>query len=391
MKYDYDKIVDRKGTNCDKHDKLNEVFGVGGMIPLWVADTDIETPKFVTDAIIDRLSHPVLGYSFRDDRFFNSIINWVDMRNGWKIEKEWIGFSPGVVSGLAFSLKAVTSQGDKVLIQPPVYKPFFIVTENNNREIIMNDLKFNGEKWEIDFEDFEKKIREVKAFILCNPHNPTGRVFTKQELLKMGELCVKHNVTIISDEIHSDLTLNGNQHINIASLSKEIADLTITIAAPSKTFNIAALATSYTIIPNLELRTKVNIEMAKFHIHEGNLLGAVALQAAFENGAEWVEQFNSYISDNMDYVIDYIKINMPKIKAYRPEATFLMWLDFSGLGLEKEQLKDFMYTKAKLALNHGTDFGDSGDGYMRLNVGSPRATISQALEQLHKAYIEMGY
>ena len=391
MKYNFNKEVNRTNTDCLKHDKLNDFFGTTNLVPLWIADTDYETPDFVLEAIKDRLSHPVLGYSSRNEAYYNSIINWTKSRNNWDIKKEWIGFTPGVVAGVGFALKAVSKIGDRVLIQPPVYTPFFHLIDRNERELVENVMKCEDGKWQIDFEDFEEKVKDVKAFILCNPHNPTGRVFTREELTKMGELCVKHNVCIISDEIHSDLTLYGNQHINIASLSKEIGDITITISAPSKTFNIAGLATSYSIITNPELRAKMDAEKNKFHIEEASILGAVALQSAFENGEDWLRQCTEYITGNIDLLVDYIEEFMPKIKVYRPESTFLMWLDMSGLGYNPEQLNNFIYKNAKLALNPGLDYGSGGAGYMRINIGTQRKVIIQALEQLRFAYISAGF
>ncbi len=390
MKYNFNKEVNRKESDCLKHDKMMDFFGTDNLLPLWVADTDFETPDFIIEAIKNRLSHPVLGYSYRNDCYYDSIINWTKMRNGWDIKKEWIGFTPGVVTGIAFALNAVSKIGDRILIQPPVYTPFFQLIDQNERVLVENKMKCDGERWNIDFEDFEEKIKDVKAFIMCNPHNPTGRVFTREELTRMGELCVKHDVYIISDEIHSDLTLYGNQHINIASLSKAIADMTITISAPSKTFNIAGLATSYSIVSNPELKAKLDEQKTKLHIEEASVLGAVALQAAFENGADWLDQCNEYITKNIDYVIEYVNENMPKIKVCRPEATFLLWLDMSGLGYKTEKLNNFIYKNAKLALNKGLDYGSNGVGHMRINVGTQHKMIVQALEQLRFAYISAG-
>ncbi len=382
----FDNIVERKGSNCYKYDLLNDFFGSDDMMPLWVADTDFECPDFVINAISNRLTFSNLGYSFRSDNYYNAIISWVEKRNNWTVKKEWLDFCPGVVAGLAFGMNAFTQEGDGVLIQTPVYPPFFDIVRRNNRKLLENPLMLVDGKWQIDFEDFEAKIKEAKVFLMCNPHNPSGRVFTKEELLRMGELCLKYGVKIISDEIHSDLIYYGNKHIHIGSLSQQLADISISIISPSKTFNIASLYTSVVIAPNAELHEKFKNEAMKFHIDNGNELGARALESAYTQGSQWVDKLNAYIQSNLDYVVDYIGANMPKIKAYRPEATFLLWLDLSEISTSKEVLCDFMYKKAKLALNYGADYGVNGEGYMRLNVGTSRAMLQQAMVQLQEAY-----
>lgn len=253
MRYNFDEMVDRKGTNCLKYDALGRFFGAEDLLPMWVADSDFRVPEFIIDAMAERLKHPVLGYTFRGDEFYSAITDWVSTRGGWSVEKDWILYSAGVVAGMGFAINALTRLGAGVLIQTPVYPPFSMMVENNNRRLVTNELVNNDGHYEIDFQDFERKLKEVDLFIMCNPHNPVGRVFTRDELTRMGELCVKYGVYIISDEIHSDIIMKPHQHIHIASLSEEIAERTITLMAPSKTFNIAGLCTSLTIISNLKL------------------------------------------------------------------------------------------------------------------------------------------
>ncbi len=382
----FDKINDRKGSNCIKYDLLNQFFGREDLLPLWIADMDFEIPECVSSAITQRLGHPILGYPSISDDYLNSVINWVDKRAGWKIDSSSLNFAPGIVTGLSIALLGVSQVGDKVLIQPPVYPPFFDIVKQNDRELLFNELQLVDGRWEIDFEDFEKKVQQAKVFIMCNPHNPVGRVFTEQELRKMGELCVKYGVTILSDEIHSDLLLYGNKHIHIASLSDDIARNTITFIAPSKTFNIAGLFTSVAIITHEELHQKYRNQLAKLHIDRPGELGAVALKAAYEGGAEWVDELNEYLASNADYVLNFLAENTPKIKCTKPEATFLLWLDMREMFATEHEVKDFIYDKAKLALNYGADYGDCGDRFVRLNIGAPRKIIEQAMQQLKSAY-----
>ena len=386
MKYNFDEIIDRKGSNCLKHDALDNFYGVSDLLPLWIADTEFRVPQFITDAIQERLSHPIFGYTYRSDEFYQSIISWLDKRGNWKTEKEWINFSPGVVAGLSFSVNSMTNVQEGVLIQTPVYPPFADIITMNNRKLITNELIEKDGRYEINFEDFEIKLKESKLFIMCNPHNPVGRVFTKDELTRMGDLCVKYNVIIVSDEIHSDLILKPNKHIHIASISEEIANQTITILAPSKTFNIAGLSTSITIIPNADIRNRFCSETNKFHIDQGNIFGTVALEAAYKNGSEWVDELNDYIGSNIEFVIEHCKMNMPKLKVIKPEATFLLWIDFSALNIDNETLFTSLVKDAKVALNKGSDYGMPGNGFVRLNVGSPLSTIKEALSRIEITY-----
>lgn len=386
MRYNFDEVVDRRGTVCEKYDNAEALFGTTDILPMWIADTDFKTPEFIVSAIRERLNHPIFGYSFRCKYYYQAVQSWIYRRNGWHVEPEWLDFTPGVVCGLSYGVNSLSKEGDRIVIQPPVYPPFARTIEANNRVVVNNPMKLVNGRYEIDFEDLDKKLVGSKLFILCNPHNPTGRVFTPEELLKIGNLCVKHGVHIVSDEIHSDLILSGHTHTHIASLSKEIADITFTYLAPSKTFNIAGFSTAVAIIPNPKLRELYTKCSNRVHVEQGNIFGAVALRAAYSNGDEWLDNLMTYIESNIDFALDYLKVNTPKIKCARPESTFLLWLDFSELGLSHQELCDFLVKEAKLGLNTGTDFGIEGNLHMRMNLGSPKAVIETALNQLKLAY-----
>lgn len=386
MYYDFDKPVDRTGSVCEKYDNTMEVFGTSDLIPLWIADTDFETPDFITDAIAKRLEHKVMGYSFRCKYYYDSVRCWLFRRNGWVTKPEWFDFTPGVVCGISYGISTLSNEGDKVVIQPPVYPPFARTILANNRVVVNNPLINTGDSWEIDFEDLDKKLEGAKLFILCSPHNPTGKVYTFEELKRIGELCLKHNVYIVSDEIHADLILGDNNFIHIADISEEIANITLTYIAPSKTFNIAGLSTAVAIIPNSEIRAKYQECANKIHVDQGNIFGAVALRAAYNNGDEFVDQLNRYIESNADYVIEFLKENIPQIKCIKPQSTFLLWLDMRELGLSQEELCKFVTLEAKLGLNDGALFGEEGVGFMRLNIGTQRATLERALEQLKSCF-----
>lgn len=386
MKYNFDEPFCRCGTLCEKYDNTKEVFGREDIIPLWIADTDFKTPDFIVNPIKSRIEHPSFGYSFRCKYFYEAARSWVWRRNNWDAKLEWFDFTPGVVCGISYGINSLTEPGDKVLIQPPVYPPFARTIEANNRVVSNNPLVVVDGKYEIDFEDFEEKLKEVKLFILCNPHNPTGRVFTYDELKKMGDLCVKYGVYIVSDEIHSDIIFANHKHIHIASISEEIANITLTYFAPSKTFNVAGFSTAFAVIPNEDMRVKYSNCGNKIHVDQGNILGAVAARAAYSNGDEWVDELNVYLESNIDYVLDFLRENTPKIKCIKPESTFLLWLDCRELGLSQEELCEFMVNVAHLGLNDGQMFGAEGVGFLRFNIGTQKAVLAKALEQLKAAY-----
>jgi cystathionine beta-lyase len=353
---------------------------------MWVADMDFRSPDFIIDAIKKRLEHEILGYTFRGKDFNQPIINWMKKRHGWKIKNDWISFSPGVVPAVNMLVLALTEPGDKIIVQPPVYFPFFSAIENNDRIKIENPLKLEKGRLNIDFDDLAQKAKDAKMLIISHPHNPGGSVWTKQELTRMGEICVENDVIILSDEIHSDLIFPEFKHFPLASLSPEIAQQTITCNAPSKTFNLAGMATSYLIIPNKAYLDTYN-EMLndKLHVNMGNLFGAVVVKAAYENGEEWLKQLLEYVQKNVDYVAAFCEKHLPQIKIIKPESTYMIWMDCRELGLEGDALKDFFIKKAKLGFNDGRVFGTGGEGFMRMNVACPKATVEKAMEQLREA------
>lgn len=387
MNFDFDKVVERRGTNCLKYDFAKERRMPEDVLPLWVADMDFPTAPAITDRLHQAVDHGIFGYSEGKESYFQAVHNWYKDHFGWDVERRWLIKNPGVVFGLAMAVKAYTKEGDGVLIQQPVYYPFSEVIEDNNRVLVNNSLKNIDGHYEIDFEDFERKIVEnnVKLFILCNPHNPVGRVWTKEELLKLGEICVKHDVVVVSDEIHGDFIYPGHQHTVFASLSDEIADITITCTAPSKTFNLAGLQISNIFISNTNLRRKFRKEVAAAGYSQVNVMGLVACQAAYEEGREWLNQLKEYLVENLDFVRDYLKENIPKVKLIEPEGTYLIWLDFREMGLSKDELEDLIVNKAKLWLDSGAVFGEDGIGYQRINIACPRATLEKALMQLKAA------
>lgn len=385
MKYDFDKYIERTGTNCEKWDAREAIFKNRDVIPLWVADMDFEIAEPITQAIKARADHAVYGYSFRDEAYHKTITDWLTTYNGWQTEPQWLEFTPGVVVGFVVAIRALTNEGDGIVINTPVYPPFARMIKANGRRIIESPMVDNGDGYIFDFEDLEKKLARSKALLFCNPHNPTGRVYTREELEHVAALCVKHNIVVISDEIHSDLLFKPHKHIHIASLNEKIAALTTTLVAPSKSFNIAGLSTSVAVIPNESMRRAFNAEMGKLHIEQGNVFGAVALKAAYGECRDWLEQVVDYMQDNRDYVADFIAEKLPMIRTHKPEGTYLMWFDMRGLGMEHEQLFDFLVNKAGLGLNDGAMFGQQGRGFMRLNLATRRDVLRQAMEQLHTA------
>ncbi|MDR1055349.1 MAG: PatB family C-S lyase [Prevotellaceae bacterium] len=383
MNYNFDEIINRENTNCIKWDLRESVFGRADVLPAWVADMDFRTPDFVMNAIREKAEHEIMGYVFRPQSFFDSVRDWLKRRNGWQTDSKDMVFTPGIVPALNFSVEVFTDKGDKVVIQPPVYTPFFGAIKDHERELIENPLVEKDGYYTIDFEDMERKLaNNAKMFILCNPHNPVGRVWTKEELLQIGNLCVKHNVLIISDEIHCDLVFKPNKHIHIASLSDQIAQLTLTCLAPSKTFNMAGFATSIAHSANSEILKKFNSFIERYHLNMGNIFGNIAFEAAYKYGDDWLDQLLDYVKANMEYVEAFLKENMPEIRTRKNEGTYLMWLDFKAFNLKDSDLNDMLINKAGLGLNSGIMFGLEGKGFMRLNVACPRATLEKVMKQL---------
>ena len=382
MKYDFDEIIDRRLTDSVKWDSIQDVYNDKELLPMWVADMDFKAPPEVLNAIAKRIEHGVLGYNFYPESLYKSIINWVGKRYNWNIKKEWIVFTPGVVAGFNFGIRALTKESENVIIQPPVYPPFFNVVKNIGRNLAKNPLEFIDGEYTINYKELETSLKSSNLLLFCSPHNPVGRVWTKGELTKLEDLIIESGSYIISDEIHCDLAYKNHKHTMIASLSREIEQRSITLIAPSKTFNLAGLFTSVAIIPGEEVRDKVIKIMNDFSINHINLFGLIALETAFSCGGDWLDELLDYIESNADYVVDYVENNIKDIKVRKPEGTFLLWLDCRKLGLSQEELHKLMIEKGKILLNDGYTFGEEGDGFLRLNIGCPRETLVEGLKRI---------
>jgi cystathionine beta-lyase len=384
--YDFDEIIPRENTDCVKYDLRQMFFETEDVLPMWVADMDFRTPDFVIEAINRRLRHEILGYTFRGKEFNEAIIGWNKKRHGWNIHQKHIVFSPGIVPAVNMLVLSLTNSGDKIIVQPPVYYPFFTAVENNGRKLVENPLQLKDGRLCMDFEDLKQKAKGAAMMIISHPHNPGGSLWTKDELMQLAEICLENDVIIVSDEIHSDLIFAPGKHIPLASLSPEIANQTITCNAPSKTFNLAGLATSYLIISNTEYRKKyTDLINDQLHVGMGNIFGPIALQAVYEHGEEWLQQLLAYVWENVQFVKSFCEKHIPKIKVIVPEATYMIWLDCRGLELEGDALKDFFIKKAKLGLNDGKTFGTGGEGFMRINVAAPRKIVEEAMQRIKRA------
>src|SRR5664279_336336 len=388
--WNFDEHVAREGTDCIKYDRRLETFGSKDIIPMWVADMDFKCPDFVLDSMHKRLEHEIFGYSYRPPEYYQSIINWIKSRHNWKIEREWISFCPGIVPALNFCTLAFTQPGDSIIVQPPVYFPFFSAAESHGRNLIYNRLSENEGKWSIDFDSLVSAINEkTKMIIISNPHNPVGRVWSAEELNHLAEICIENNILIISDEIHCDLVLPGFFHTPMASLSEKIASNTVTLVAPSKTFNLAGLSTSSVIIPNPDLRKSFNRVVDNLHIGSGNIFGTVASVAAYTHGEKWLEDLMLYIDDNIEYVCEYCSNMIPEIIPVKPEATYMIWLDCRKFNMQGKELQNFFVHKAGVGMNEGSVFGPGGEGFMRMNIGTTHKTVIKAMEQIEKAVSEL--
>ncbi len=383
MKYNFDEVISRENTASIKWDVVAEDNGVKAL-PYWIADLDFKAPIEVIEALKERIEHGIFGYTAYSKTLIPTVKNWISKRYDWNIEDEWISYTPGIVSAILYAIECFTKAGDSILVQTPVYPPFLQVPTDNNRKIIENNMILNNGKYEIDFKDFEEKAKNAKLFLLSNPHNPSGRVFTKEELEKLGNICVKNNILIIADEIHSDIIYKGYKHTPIASLSEEIKNITIACYSASKTFSLAGLATSIIVIPNKEIRDRFNEYLNVRHISV-NVLGKVALEAAYQYGEDYLFELMNYLESNRDFLIDYMNRYTPKIKPIKAEGTYLIWLDCRELNLNDEELKKF-FKKAGVELNSGYTFGDAGKGFMRFNIGCPRETLVKGLERIKSAY-----
>lgn len=385
MKYNFDEIIDRRGTESVKWDAVSERWGRNDLLPMWVADMDFRTPPFVMEALRKRLEHEVLGYTFACEEWYTSIINWLQNRHGWKVKREELTFMPGIVRGLAFAIQCFTKKGDKVMVMPPVYHPFFLVTEKNKREVVYSPLVLRDGQYYIDFDRFRKDIQGCKLLILSNPHNPGGRVWTREELEQIAEICYESKTLVISDEIHADLTLPPYQHITFALVSEKARQNSLVFMSPSKAFNMPGLASSYCIIENKEICRCFQEYMEASELSEGHLFAYLSVAAAYSNGTEWLDQVLAYIQSNIDFTDAFLSEYIPNIKMIRPQASYLVFLDCRTLGLNQKELVDLFVDGAHLALNDGTMFGKEGEGFMRLNVACPRSMLEKALKQLKEA------
>jgi len=386
MIWNFDEPVAREGTNCIKYDLREDTFGEKDVIPMWVADMDFKTPDFIMSDLRKRLDHEICGYSYRPPEYFTSIINWINLRHNWPIEKDWICFSPGIVPALNLCTLAYTQPGDKIIVQPPVYFPFFSAVEAHGRKLVYNKLKEVDGKWEMDFESLLASIDEkTKMIIISNPHNPVGRVWSPNELLRLADICLANNILVLSDEIHSDLVLPGYKHTPFALLSEKIAAITITFIAPSKTFNLAGLSTSSVIISNPDLRKSFTRLVDNLHIGNGNIFGTIASISAYTHGHQWLDSLLDYIDHNIDFVGDYCKKMIPEIIPVMPEATYMIWLDCRKFGMSGKELQSFFVKSAGIGMNEGSSFGPGGEGFMRMNVATTHQTVMKALEQIEKA------
>ena len=390
MKYNFDEQHDRSINQSIKVDYVKDLFGSEDVLPMWVADMDFKAADPIIDALRNRLEQGIFGYTSLNDNYFNAFINWVSKRHGWQVQREWLTFSPGVVPSIIFAIQALTEVGDKIIIQSPVYGPFKSSIENHGRQVIGNPLKYEDKTYKMDFEDLEKKIDEgAKALILCNPHNPVGKVWSQNELERLADLVVKKDILLISDEIHSDLIMKGHKHIPIASLNPEIACRTVTCMSPTKTFNLAGLQSSVVITCDQSIRGKINHSFEIMDMKINNCFGQVAFESAYTHGEEWLSQLMEYVEGNIDFVVEYIKEHIPEIKVRKPEGTYLLWFDCKGLNLNHEELKTFMAEKAKVGMTSGDFFGIEGEGFMRYNVATTRENVKKGIYQIEAAIKEM--
>jgi cysteine-S-conjugate beta-lyase len=386
MKSCFDEAINREGTNSVKWDLRREIFGSDDLIPMWVADMDFRTPSFITNAIRKRAEHEVFGYTYRDESYFASIVSWLQRRQQWRVKPEWILFCPGVVPALNLATLAFTSPGDEIIVQPPVYPPFFSAVTANGRKLVSNQLMRRRSRYLIDFEALRSCITpRTKMLILSHPHNPVGRVWNMCELRQLTEICTRNNIIILSDEIHSDLVLPGSQHIPLASVSEEAAAITVTCIAPSKTFNIAGLSTSSVIISDEALRKKFTGMVESIHIGNGNIFGNEASVAAYTHGDEWLDELLEYIAGNIEFTINYLIDRVPLIRPVTPEATYMIWLDCTEMGMSGAELAHFFTYEARVGLNEGSTFGEGGEGFMRMNLACSRSLVEEALGRIEKA------
>ncbi|RFU70164.1 pyridoxal phosphate-dependent aminotransferase [Peribacillus saganii] len=383
----FETLIDRNNSGAVKWDNLLQIYGDKELLPMWVADMDFPSPAAVQEALMNRVKHPLYGYTGTAPSVYTAIQDWIKYRHQWEVRKNWITFSPGVVTALSTVIQACTEPGDKILLQSPVYTPFFDLIKSNERVVVNSQLTIENGRFEIDFIDLEAKLKNgVKLFLLCSPHNPGGRVWTEEELTKIGDLCAAHGVTIVSDEIHADLYIEPAKHRPLAALDQRYANITITCMAPSKTFNIAGLQASILITSNTELQDKISLVNRRNGFHGLNLIGLTAMEAAYKDGAEWLENLMTYIKKNVEIAIDFINKEIPGVSPMYPNASYLLWLDCRQLGLTDEELRTRLIKEGRLALEPGPKYGPGGEGFVRMNIGCPRSILMDGLERLKKAF-----
>lgn len=381
-KYDFDEVIDRKGTCSEKWDGLKKHFGTDDVLPMWVADMDFKSPPEVIKLIVERSKHGIFGYPVRTESYYEAIINWVRERYDWEIKGDWIVDVPSVMPGIAAAILAFTSQGDSVMIQPPVYPPFFEVIESLDRQVLPNRLQL-GEKWHMDFSELERQLPSAKAFLLCNPHNPVGRVWTAEDLLSLSRACLKAGVPILSDDIHCDFVYPGHKYTPLASLDEESLMNTVTFMSASKTFNIAGFKNAYAIVPNAEMREKLSKILKGLHFGSGDLFGILGLEVAYRYEKDWLDELILYLEENRDIAVSALQ--KARVDVISPEGTYLLWLDLRKLGLSQDELMKFLIEKAKLGLNDGLNFGPDGAGFVRMNIGCPRKILREGINRLVRA------
>lgn len=401
MIYDFDKPVDRKGSGDLKHEVLQVRYGRSDLLPLWVADMDWETPSFITDALKQRMEHSLFGYTVEPKDYWPTVQQWIETHHQWKVEREWMTYIPGIVKGIGMVINFFLKEDEKVIVQPPIYHPFYLTPRGNKREVVWNPLKEKTSRshqggsppplgaeglYEMDFENLEQVCDDkCRLLILSNPHNPAGIVWDRETLQRLAHFAKEHHLIVISDEIHADMALYGNKHIPFASVSDEAAEVSITFGAPTKTFNIAGIVSSWSIIPNPLLREPFYHWLSANELNDPNMFAPIATIAALQHGEEWRQQMLQYVEGNIDFLIDFCQEHLPQIKPLRPQASFLVWLDCRDLGLNHKALLDLFINQAHLALNDGEMFGPGGEGFMRLNVGTQRSVLKEALEQLKES------
>ena len=392
LAYNFDEIINREGTGAVKTDALQKLYGRTDLIPMWVADMDFRCGDFIIDALKNRCDEGIFGYTMATEAYYQSIIQWVGSHHQWKIEKEWLSYIPGIVKGIAYTIMHFTVPGDKIIIQPPVYHPFRLIPEMQHRQIVTNPLIEENGQYRMDLDGLRRLIdQDCKMLILANPHNPIGILWDEETLKELAAICYDKQVLVISDEIHADMALFGNKHIPFAKVSEQAAQNSITFMAPSKTFNIAGLVSSYAIVPNENIRNSFYNFLCAGELNEGTIFAYLACRVAYTQGAEWRQQMLRYVEENILFADRYLKENLPQIRVIIPEVSFLLWLDCRELGLSQKELNHLFVNKARLALNDGEIFGQEGAGFMRMNIGCPRAIVAQALEQLKQAVLSENY